>query len=51
MDFDWMPLEDGSGLAEQDWSVEEYLSDEEFIASIQEFMAKVGYKSKDLFDQ
>ena len=52
MDFnDWMNLEDESGLAEQDWSVEEYLSDEEFIASIREFLAKVGYKSKDLFDQ
>ena len=42
MDFDWMPLEDESGLAEQEWSVEEYLSEAEFVAVMEKFLAEVG---------
>ena len=50
LDFDdWMNLEDESEVAEQEWSVEEYLSDEEYIASIRKFLAEVGFKPKDLF--
>ena len=49
MDFsDWMALTDESEVAEQEWSVEEYLSDEEFTASILKFLAEVGFKPKDL---
>lgn len=49
MDFsDWMSLTDESEVAEQDWSVEEYLSDEEFTASILKFLAEVGFKPKGL---
>ena len=52
MDFDdWMPFTEESEVAEQDWSVEEYLSDEEYIASLRKFLVEVGFKPKDFLSQ
>jgi len=52
MDFDdWMPFAEESEVAEQDWSVEEYLSDEEYIAYLQKFLVEVGFKPKDFLSQ
>ena len=49
MEFDdWMLLKDERELAEQEWSVEEYLTDEEFKASIQKFLVEVGIEPKHL---
>ena len=56
MDFnDWMALEDESGLAEQEWSVEEYLSEAEseaeFLAVMEKFLAEVGFNPEELLSQ